>query len=235
MESKSVIAIYSRGFSFLELHLLLQLPNIKRKEDSPRPAMRGPLTSQWPEILDSHPTRPRTYEMASETNPMPRVSKRIIAWSAPVGSCLLNFFFPLTLSIFPQHLGWNTGPSVWNFLGTIFIILGLGLFVVSLREQFRRMQNLSTVDVTSPNYLIQTGPYRFTRNPLYLGGAFVWLGWTIFFGSPLILGGLVMLLAGTSLIVIPWEERNLEKQFGDAYLVYKRTVPRWLGKRLRFE
>lgn len=166
---------------------------------------------------------------------MPSISKRVVVVSGAAGAGLLNFVLPLALSAFYRHYGWGAGPGAWNFPGIIFILLGLGLFTTALREQFRRFKDLPTVSLTRPEYLIQTGPYRFTRDPLYLGAALVWLGWTIFFGSPLILGGLAVLVGGTSLIVIPWEERKLETQFGDAYLRYERTVPRWLGRRRQLE
>ncbi len=166
---------------------------------------------------------------------MPSISKRLAVVSGAVGAGLLHFVLPLALSAFSQHYGWGAGPGAWNFPGIIFLLLGLGLFTTALREHFRRFEDLHPVGLTRPEYLLQTGPYRFTRNPLYLGAALVWLGWTIFFGSLLILGGLAVLVGGTWLIVVPWEERKLEMQFGGAYLMYKRTVPRWLGRRRQLE
>lgn len=46
-----------------------------------------------------------------------------------------------------------------------------------------------------PQYLLVTGPYRYTRNPMYLGGIGIWLGWAIFYGSLSLLLG-VLVLAG---------------------------------------
>src|SRR5712691_611699 len=153
---------------------------------------------------------------------MPSISKRFAAVSEAGEAGLLHFILPLTLSAFSQHFGWDAGPGVWNSPGIILILLGLGLFTMAIREHFRRFKNLETVSLASPEYLVQTGPYRFTRNPIYLGAGIVWLGWTIYFGSFLILGGLAVLVCGASLIVVPWEERKLETQFGYAYLRYKK-------------
>jgi protein-S-isoprenylcysteine O-methyltransferase Ste14 len=64
---------------------------------------------------------------------------------------------------------------------------------------------------------------------MYIWGLFAWLGWTVFYGSPSVLIGLVLLWLIFTLAVIPKEERQLEELFGDEYLEYKRSVRRWLG------
>jgi protein-S-isoprenylcysteine O-methyltransferase Ste14 len=71
------------------------------------------------------------------------------------------------------------------------------------------------------------GPYQFTRNPMYVAELGLWLGWTIFFGSPGILIGLLVLWSVVTFIILPREERSLEVAFGQTYLQYKSRVPRW--------
>ena len=83
------------------------------------------------------------------------------------------------------------------------------------------------------NYLVVRGPYQFTRNPMYLCGMLIWLGWIILYGSVAVLEGAVVFWGSVAGLVVPWEERNLEARFGEAYLCYKNSVPRWLGKRSR--
>ncbi len=65
---------------------------------------------------------------------------------------------------------------------------------------------------------------------MYMSGLFAWLGWTVFYGSPAVLVGLVFLGMIFTFLVIPSEERQLEALFGAEYLEYKRSVPRWLGR-----
>ncbi len=65
---------------------------------------------------------------------------------------------------------------------------------------------------------------------MYVSGLFVWFGWTVFYGSPSILAALVLLWSVFAIRVIPSEERQLQQMFGDDYLDYKRSVPRWLGR-----
>jgi protein-S-isoprenylcysteine O-methyltransferase Ste14 len=66
---------------------------------------------------------------------------------------------------------------------------------------------------------------------MYLAELALWLGWAVFYGSLTVflgfwVGGLVF-----HFLVVPWEERALEARFGEAYIQYRNTVPRWLGLR----
>ena len=78
------------------------------------------------------------------------------------------------------------------------------------------------------NALVTDGPFRFSRNPLYLSLTALYLGITLFFDA---LWPLVMLLP--MLAVVHWgiilrEERYLEAKFGDEYRAYKARVRRWI-------
>ena len=89
-------------------------------------------------------------------------------------------------------------------------------------------------DVTSrpaPEYLLRAGPYLLCRNPMYLGEAIVWLGWSLFYGRPAVWAGSATLYAGLP-VVVRWEERGLIDSFGDDYRTYLAQVPRWLPTRL---
>ena len=79
----------------------------------------------------------------------------------------------------------------------------------------------------TPRYLLRTGPYRWTRNPMYAGEALAWAGWGLAYGSPAVWAG----LAGFSAlfpVVVRWEERQLLDRFGEDYRAYMAQVPRWL-------
>ena len=80
----------------------------------------------------------------------------------------------------------------------------------------------------TPKYLLTRGPYRFTRNPMYVAEVLLWLGWALFFGSVAVLAGAVVLAALVHWIAVPREERALEARFGASYLEYEKAVPRWL-------
>jgi protein-S-isoprenylcysteine O-methyltransferase Ste14 len=65
---------------------------------------------------------------------------------------------------------------------------------------------------------------------MYVAGLFAWIGWTVFYGSPAVFIGLVLLWSLFTLRVIPYEERQLEALFGDEYREYKKSVRRWIGR-----
>jgi len=76
--------------------------------------------------------------------------------------------------------------------------------------------------------IVTDGPFRFSRNPLYVAGALLYLGLTLICNSawPLVL--FVPLLVVLDWGVVRREERYLEAKFGDPYRAYKARVRRWL-------
>jgi protein-S-isoprenylcysteine O-methyltransferase Ste14 len=76
--------------------------------------------------------------------------------------------------------------------------------------------------------IVRSGPYRFTRNPIYLAFSRLQLGIAIWLNSLWLLATLVVAVALMHFVVIPKEEQYLERRFGGQYLEYKATVRRWL-------
>jgi protein-S-isoprenylcysteine O-methyltransferase Ste14 len=126
--------------------------------------------------------------------------------------------------------GWEAGsPGFWNRLGLILVILAAAILLWILVLAIAQAPNRVKLGLT-PSFLLMRGPYRFTRNPMYVAELGLWLGWALFFGSPGVFIGFVMLLCVLSLVILPREERGLEAAFGETYLQYNNRVPRWLGK-----
>jgi protein-S-isoprenylcysteine O-methyltransferase Ste14 len=81
-----------------------------------------------------------------------------------------------------------------------------------------------------PREFVVHGPYRTLRNPMYFGGFCLLIGAGLALRSLSIVGlGLVFLLIA-HLFAVLYEERALERRFGDCYLEYKRRVGRWIPK-----
>ncbi len=79
-----------------------------------------------------------------------------------------------------------------------------------------------------PRRLVVRGPYRFVRNPMYVGGALTLAGAALFYRSLFLLAyGCIFLLA-FSLFVLFYEEPTLRRTFGPDYEAYCHRVARWL-------
>jgi protein-S-isoprenylcysteine O-methyltransferase Ste14 len=89
-------------------------------------------------------------------------------------------------------------------------------------------RQLKVISLNPQQALITTGPFRFSRNPLYLGGnVFIFFGAALVLGSPaaLIITALHLPLVD---VFIRREERQLGRQFGEAWLHYRNQVRRWI-------
>ena len=136
---------------------------------------------------------------------------------------------PWSVSLIGPRYGWFQGaPALWNLIGTIPIATGLGGYAWCLVFHYQTYRAPVRVGFAPP-HLVVSGPYQLSRNPMYVSGLFVWLGWTVFYGSPAVLVGMVLLWLLFTVRVIPHEERQLEELFGDEYREYKRSVRRWIG------
>ncbi len=99
--------------------------------------------------------------------------------------------------------------------------------MISAFGQFRR-HNTSFKPHEPSTALITEGPYRFSRNPMYLALSLLYAGIGIAADSPWTLALLVPLLIVLHYGVIIREERYLERKFADAYRRYKSSTRRWL-------
>jgi protein-S-isoprenylcysteine O-methyltransferase Ste14 len=116
--------------------------------------------------------------------------------------------------------------AVSRVLGLPLIFGGLAIGLLGFREMRRAETN---VDPYKPATAIVTeGPYRFTRNPLYVGMMLVYSGITALFNALPAAMLLPLALAVMRRGVIEREECYLERKFGDEYLAYKARVRRWL-------
>ena len=111
-------------------------------------------------------------------------------------------------------------------LGWPLVAAGISLGLWGLREMRRAGTNVDPYRPTT--VIVERGPYRFTRNPLYVGMTLVYLGFSARANA---LPAIALLAAVLHLIhhhVIKREERYLERKFGEEYLGYKNRVRRWI-------
>ena len=129
---------------------------------------------------------------------------------------LLGWLFPFRL--WPRGFGLMAG-------GTL-AVLAIALFLWAV-PKFARA-GTSVVPYKPTTAIIDSGPYAFSRNPIYLAMALLYVGISLMAASvwPLVLLPVALLVVQRG--VIEREERYLERKFGDQYLTYKSRVRRWL-------
>jgi len=116
-------------------------------------------------------------------------------------------------------------PSV-RLLGPLVTACAVVLFLLSYRE-FRRA-GTSVQGSKRSTVIVRTGPYRFSRNPIYLAFILFVLGLSDWLNNAWLLVTLVPAVGLIAMVVIPREERFLERNFNDQYSSYKAQVRRWL-------
>jgi protein-S-isoprenylcysteine O-methyltransferase Ste14 len=155
-------------------------------------------------------------------------------WAIPLVWAVLvlaiQILLPWAIAKLGPCFGWSeVTPGNWNLTGLIAVAIGLTLYAWCLAVHFINYPASVRIGF-SPPLLVVAGPYKFSRNPMYLSALIAWLGWTIFYGSPTIFIALVLLWSVFAFRVIPMEKRQLQAMFGDDYLDYMRSVPRWIGR-----
>jgi protein-S-isoprenylcysteine O-methyltransferase Ste14 len=127
-----------------------------------------------------------------------------------------NWLYPIPWTTFRFR------PSI----GALLVVAAVVLMMASIRELRAADTPVQTRQPTRA--IISTGPYRFSRNPVYLSFAILQLGIAVWTGSAWFLVSLVLTMLVITMGVIMREERYLERKFGDIYIGYKRKVRRWL-------
>jgi protein-S-isoprenylcysteine O-methyltransferase Ste14 len=111
-------------------------------------------------------------------------------------------------------------------LGSLLVLAAVVLFFSSVRR-FRAAG--TPVPGNRPAAaVVRGGPYRFSRNPIYLAFSLLHLGIAVWVDSVWLLATLIGAVALMASVVIPREERYMERRFGAEYRDYKGAVRRWL-------
>ncbi|OGG72903.1 hypothetical protein A3A38_03255 [Candidatus Kaiserbacteria bacterium RIFCSPLOWO2_01_FULL_53_17] len=133
-----------------------------------------------------------------------------------IAGFIVDWFFPMPFI-----------PEEYDVpIGVLFILLAVAHMVWAVRTFGKAGTN---VDPRQPSLrIVSGGPYRFTRNPMYVSMALIVVGFAVWLNSLWILAALAVVLVVMTYGVIMREEAYLEKKFGRAYLDYKGKVRRWI-------
>lgn len=121
----------------------------------------------------------------------------------------------------------EVGPVQW---AGEFILVAGGAVALWCVLTFALVGQGTPAPFDPPRKLVVRGPYRYVRNPMYLGAAIGLCGAGTYYGSPWLFGYVALFLGAAHLFVATYEEPTLTRLFGDDYLAYRARVPRWLPR-----
>lgn len=148
--------------------------------------------------------------------------RTLILPPAPYAAAMLAGWW---LDRYVRPLPWDDGAAS-HALGWLWAAAGLGLFAWTLWTFHRHRTTVNPY--AGASRLCTDGPFRFSRNPIYLGDWLLLIGVALLLNTlwPLAFAPLVWLALRYG--VIRHEEAHLEAKFGEAYRAYKARVRRWL-------
>ncbi|HVX81061.1 MAG TPA: methyltransferase [Devosiaceae bacterium] len=143
---------------------------------------------------------------------------------------------PPVLAIILAALGWAVAlwlglPMVswlalWP-LGVLLIVAGLALAIWGVAT-FRIAGTQLAPHAATHRALVVEGPFRYSRNPIYLGLLLILVGLPLTAGNALQLLAPIIFFFAIDRLYIPYEESTMARQFGAEYEAYRQRVRRWL-------
>ena len=146
-----------------------------------------------------------------------------------------TLFVSLVLVLLPsQILRWfgvtrPAGAGVQEAVGIAVVVLGAALALWCILT-FALVGRGTPAPFDPPRRLVMVGPYRFVRNPMYIGAGTALMGAAIIYRSMALIGFVALFLLVTHIFVVSYEEPTLRRIFGDEYESYRRRVRRWLPR-----
>ncbi len=137
----------------------------------------------------------------------------------------------MTLTLIAAALHWSL--DIWEkvrvsclWCGMVLSLAGFSIMIWSW-GLFKK-KNVALCPKARTTSLILSGPYRFTRNPMYLGFVLMLAGLALIVGTPPFYLSMVTFFMIINFVFCPYEEKKLAEAFGAAYALYMCRVRRWL-------
>lgn len=136
-----------------------------------------------------------------------------LAWRAHLETGRLGVLLP----------GWTRGPGIALMaIGGALALTCVATFVVRGRG--------TPAPFDAPREFVASGPYRWVRNPMYIGAFLLLAGYALCAGSVEALLVAFGMLAAAHLFTVLYEEPTLRRRFGASYEAYSRSTPRWIPR-----
>jgi len=117
------------------------------------------------------------------------------------------------------------GPLHWT--GLVLVVLG-GALAIWCILTFALVGKGTPAPFDPPRKLVAAGPYRWVRNPMYIGAATALTGAALFYQSAALVAFAAGFVVAAHMFVVLFEEPTLERTFGARYADYRNAVPRWM-------
>jgi len=141
---------------------------------------------------------------------------------------LLFRWIGLSVRVYDSKIG-VTLPAWTKSPGIIFMIAGGTLVLMCVAVFIIRGKGTPAV-FDPPKEFVAVGPYAYVRNPMYIGGFILLVGFGLYLTSLSILILSIVLISFFHLFVVFVEEPTLERSFGKGYSEYKKRINRWVPK-----
>jgi protein-S-isoprenylcysteine O-methyltransferase Ste14 len=158
-----------------------------------------------------------------------------VHWGTTIASLVVGAaFLALWFWLLPPWLGFQVdtaGAARWRWLAAVPSVLG---FAVALRciWDFGQTGHGTPAPMAPPQRLVVVGPYRYVRNPMYLGFFVGWAGLWVIFGraNMVVIAIACAAVLGVALFVMLYEQPTLRRKFGADYEEYCRNVRPWIPR-----
>lgn len=148
-------------------------------------------------------------------------------WFPPPSLFVAGFLLALALDrwVFSIRLGGTSRPTL-VVAGWLLIVAGLSVLLWAMLTF--TVARTAILPSRPARTIVATGPFRYSRNPMYVGLSSIYIGLSLLMGMawPILLLPLVLL--SLYALVIRREERYLDDAFGEEYAAYRGRVRRWL-------
>lgn len=153
-----------------------------------------------------------------------------LGWRALGAVLLMPVPVALLVPLLVFHARAHIAHGAWPWLGVPLLLVGAALFAWCVRDLATTGKG-TLAPWDPPRALVASGPYRVSRNPMYLGVLLVLMGWAVLFRSSTHALYAAAIAVAFHLRVVLGEEPWLARTHGEHWTRYAARVPRWLGAR----
>lgn len=155
----------------------------------------------------------------------------VIARAVTYATVFISFFFVLLPARVLERAG-IARPEAFGAAqaaGIALVVVG-GAIALWCVAAFATLGRGTPAPFDPPRRLVVRGPYRYVRNPMYIGGGLTMLGASLAYESWALLSYYMVFMAAAHVFVVIYEEPTLGRLFGEEYDAYRRRVRRWLPR-----